>query len=200
MYLIKLLISLAISCAIVGCTYSVHPLFLEKDQIDTSDISGVWETNGDSATKERRTVSIEKHDDSIYEVTIEVPAKNRADSTAPTTAEFTLQVGKIDDQFYGQLIALDGPTGLPLQSGISVYLFARLEIDEQAIKFFPMINHPIDKLPSDYPVQHVMRNHDNHMELTILTDPSEQLKKLIREHGQVLFQEQPVTLRRKDIR
>ncbi|MDA9856687.1 hypothetical protein N9D23_01080 [Rubripirellula sp.] len=182
---------------LTGCTASIHPLLTEADLVEQEDLSGRWELeivgSNQGNEKEHLLLEFEKYDTSTYDVFLR-SAANKENSQLPEA--WTLQVGVIKGQRFAQVIPRDLPVGPPLAKGIPVYVFGRVEFGTNEIKFYGLLDTRCAALADQAKLQHMTYEPSDMVELTVFTMPTEELQKIVIEHGDKMFKAKPVILRR----
>ncbi|MGB0597496.1 MAG: hypothetical protein ACPGLY_12485 [Rubripirellula sp.] len=182
---------------LAGCIASIHPLLTEADLVEQEDLSGRWELEivGANQGKEkgRLLLEFEKYDTSTYDVFLR-SAANKDNTQLPEA--WTLQVGIIEGQWFAQVIPRDLPVGPPLAKGIPVYVFGRLEFCTNEIKFYGLLDSRCAALADQAKFQRMTYEPSDMVELTVFTMPTEELQKIVIEHGDKMFKAKPVVLRR----
>ena len=203
------LMMLPLILVLPGCTYSVHPLLTERDLTEDVDLTGKWElqlptpnpkTVPNAARSkpepQRIPLTLEKYDKSTYDFYLsEQFAKASGDDNWPEA--WTLQIGKIGDQTYGQLIPRDHPPQHPLFSGIPVYYLGRMELSDNCkeVRFYPMLDNESAVLAKREKLPHITYEPSDFVQLTVFTGSSSDLQKMVTSHGKQLFSPRPVVLR-----
>jgi hypothetical protein len=186
--------------SLAGCTYSVHPLLTEKELADEVDISGHWQLEMSGRTeeeKQRLLLELDKYDNSTYDVYLDENfLKENAAKGQEYPDAWTLQLGRVQGQLYGQMIPRDEPAGPPLMGGIPVYIFFRVEAAADEVKLFPMLDNRSAAIAEQEKLRHVMYPVSALVELTVFTGNSAELQEMIIKHGKHLFKSRPVVLRR----
>lgn len=192
----------AMACFLAGCTGgSVHPLLTEKELIDGPDLTGTWnlELVGPRKDIQYLTLQLEQFDTSTYDVDVQKDALNEKESKSdvdwPRDA-WTLQVGKIDRELYGQLVRRDAPVGPPVFRVIPVYVFGRIVLDRNEFKFFPLLDTGCTAVAEREKLQHMSYELSEFDELTIFTMPTAELQKMVVKHGKDQFSPVPWVLNR----
>jgi hypothetical protein len=191
-------IILIILCSLTGCTYSVHPLLTEKELADDINISGRWQleiSGRDEKKKERLSLELDKYDNSTYDVYLDENfVKENAEKGQEYPDAWTLQLGRVQGQLYGQMIPRDEPAEPPLLNGIPVYIFFRVEVAKNEL--FPMLDNRSAAIAEREKLRHIMYPVSDFVELTVFTGNSAELQEMMIKHGKHLFKPQPVVLRR----
>ena len=187
--------------AVMGCTYSVHPLLTQKELADDVDMSGHWQlemTGRNEKEKQRLPLELEKYDNSTYDVYIDETylEENKVKGQEFPDA-WTLQLGRVQGQLYGQMIPRDEPTEPPLMGGIPVYIFFRVAVAKDEVKLFPMLDNRSAVIAEQEKLRHIMYPISDFVELTVFTGNSAELQEMMVKHGTHLFKPQPVVLRRE---
>ena len=191
----------ALMCFLTGCTGgSVHPLLMEKDLLDSPDLSGTWtlELPGPKNEKQFVTLLLEQFGDS-YDVDIHGSGPENNDDHAKElwqTAAWTLQLGKLRGELYGQLIPRESPTGPPLFRGIPVYVFGRVAMKQNQLDFFPLLDTGCAAVAKREKLQYMSYEVTDTYDLNIFTMPTTELQKVVVKHGNELFSRRPWVLRR----
>ncbi len=194
----KILLAAWVVC-LSGCTGSVHPLLTEDELVEEMDLSGKWEMElvGPKKEKQLVPVELEKYDTSTYDMYLRVEqvAKKKQD-TQDFPDVWTLQIGKIDGKTFAQMIPSDPQLGPMLSKGIPVYIFGRLEVETDTMKFYPPADAKCAALVGREKLQHMTYELSDIVEVTILTMSTEKLQKVIAKHGKEMFNPKPIYLRR----
>ncbi len=180
--------------ALSGCAFSVQPILTKDDLTRDLDLSGIWTQQPPPDAKpdfEPIKISLEGYDENTSYDAIYQNAKQ----------EFDLRVGKIGEQRYLQFIRTDLLLGddAPVLAKLPVYGFARFELKGDELHVFPTHTQGLQK------VHKLLQKHDvafrdyrstDMLYWCIITDRTSVLQKLVRDHGDELFQEQPYVFRR----
>lgn len=206
------LILLPLLVASAGCTYTVHPLLKKQDLTGDVDLSGRWKMEltgsetqvaagqGDGrGQKQQIPLTLEKHDRSTYDVYLDEQFQKEVGKGNWPEA-WTLQIGKVGNETYGQLIPRESRPGPPLFSGVPVYYLMRIELsdDTREVRFHPMLDNASDALAEYEKLPHITHEPSVFVRLTVFTGNSSDLQKMVTEHGKTLFSPRPVVLRRDD--
>lgn len=203
------LVLLPVVAVLTGCTYSVHPLITERDLIKDVDLSGQWElewptppTAGvqpfqSEAKKHRIPLRLQKYDESTYDVDL-------GDEYVETSGRddwpdgWTLQIGKIGDQTYGQLIPRDLPSDPLLFSGIPVYYLLKLDLSDKdsEVRFSAMLDDDTAVIAKKEKLPHITYEPSGFVELTVFTGSSSDLQTMVSSRGKQLFSPLPIKLYR----
>lgn len=189
----------AFSC---GCTASVYPCLNEDDLVGDIDLNGTW-------------IPVQRGDDIRVSIDASAPAVKQpakggirlmgtdhryydfqfgGDPQNPH--DWVARIGKIGDQTYAELSRLDWD-GPPLAYGLPLYTLVRLELKDDELKLYPL---------SDCACRELLRNEtrsflihpkpSDMIEYTILTLPTDQLQRFIKQHQQQAFTNVPRVFRR----
>jgi hypothetical protein len=186
---------------LTGCTGSVHPLLTEENLLEDSDLSGVWvlEVPDKDNKVQKIPVELDGYDTSTYDLLFSEEWLQDHGKTTTSGPDFpdawTFQIGKIDNQLYGQLIPRDLPTGPPAAFGIPIYWFGKVTLGDDTVEFTPVRDDwaavaEREKLP------HVNYEPSDFVELTVFTMPTPELQDAVKKHGDVLFKSRSMILRR----
>lgn len=173
---------LILTFAMQGCTYSVYPLFSEKELVHSIDLNGQWRLTPDSPDKgEGALIELSGFDmNSAYDFQF------GGKPDAPD--EFVMKVGKLGDQTFAEFQRLesDGP---PIVRGLPVYALAKLELADGVLTLREIDDRKCRKLLAQdglpYLVHLSARQPD--IDNTVMTMPTPQLQEFVRRHHQDLF-------------
>ena len=188
--MLRVAFGLLLACAATGCTYSVHPLLEEKDLADEFDLTGHWKMDvaGRNAQQPPLPLEFDKYDKATFDV---LPPESPEYKNMPEA--WTLQIGKVKDQLYAQIIPRELPqSGPPLYYGIPVYTFARLEIEADRLKFYPLLDNSAAAIAEREQLQHVMLHPSEMIDVTVFTMPTAKLQDMVIKHGKKLFRPEPL--------
>jgi hypothetical protein len=193
---------LVLACLLSGCTASVHPLLTEKELVEQADLSGIWELElaVPDKKKQRVLLEFEKYDTSTYDVYLRSQGdasekQENADRTEWPEA-WTVQVGRIEEHLFAQMIPRDLPIGPPLVHGIPVYVFGRIELEANTIKYFGLNDMNCASLAERAKFRPMSYEPSNFVELTVFTMSTKELQKAVISHAEEAFNPKPVILRR----
>jgi hypothetical protein len=198
-----LIVILALAASLTGCTGSVHPLLTEKDLLEDSDLSGEWilEIPDKDNNVQRVPIELDGYDSSTYDLLLPeewVKSQREKKTRGPEWPDaWTFQIGKIEDQLYGQLIPRDLPTGPPVAFGIPIYWFGQVTLRDDTIEFTPVRDDwaavaEREKLP------HIKYEPSSFVEMTVFTMPTDELQDAVKKHGDVLFRSRAMVLRKQN--
>ena len=193
---------LALACLLSGCTASVHPLLTEKELVEQADLSGMWEMEltGPDKKRERVLLEFEKYDTSTYDVYLrsegDATEKQENGDRTDWPEAWTVQVGQIEEHFFAQMIPRDLPIGPPLVHGIPVYVFGRIELKANTIKYFALNDVNCASLADQENLRHISYEPSTFVELTVFTTSTKELQKAAISHADKAFNPKPFILRR----
>lgn len=193
----------ALACAVSGCTGgSIHPLLRQAELNETCDLSGTWRielADGQNADKQL-LVELHRYDTGTYDVDlhrIHNLASDRGREIGLCKVDaWTLQIGKLNGEVYGQIVPRDPPMGPPLLCGVPVYVFGRLAIEKDELLFFPLLDLSRSGLAEREQFAHVSYRISEFYDLKIFAMPTVELQQAVVAHRQVLFNPKPWVLRR----
>jgi hypothetical protein len=177
----------------------------EDNLLKDSDLSGNWtlelpDKDDKGGEGGRIPLELTEYGTSTYDLVFpeelfEDQGKNKT-SEPEWPRTWTLQIGKIDDQLYGQVIPQELPSGPPVAFGIPIYWFGRVSLEKDIIKFYPLLNTQSANLAEREKLQHMSYEPSSFVELTIFTMSTAELQKMVTEHGEEIFSPKPMILRR----
>lgn len=194
---------LTLAACLTGCTGSVHPLLTEKELLEDSDLSGNWilEIPDKDNNVQKIPVELDGYDTSTYDLLFSeewLKSQGEMKTQGPEWPNaWTFQIGKIDDQLYGQLIPRDQPSGPPVAFGIPIYWFGKVTLRDDDVEFTPVRDDwaavaEREKLP------HVKYEPSEFVEMTVFTMPTAELQDAVRKHGEALFRSRAFVLRKSE--
>lgn len=187
--------------SVLGCTGSVYPLLTGGNLLKDSDLSGEWmlELPDKDGNVQKIKIELDGYDTSTYDLTIPEEWLQSRKQSQSHGLEFpqvwTFQVGKIENELFGQLIPRDLPVGPPVAHGMPVYSFGKLTMKDDTIEFSAVSDDRAfiatqEKLP------HIKLEPSQFVEMTVFTMPTAQLQENVIKHKDKLFRSRPLILRR----
>lgn len=161
-----------LSSLLVGCAYSIHPLYQEKDPILQPGFAGTWLGENEDGSKIEVIVAETKH--GYYEATITEPASNR-------TAAYDINLLRLGDQLYADILLTEikrGEKDDDVGGTVALHMFAKVTVQKDTITFL-FLNG--DWLKDHFTAHKLSVPHENLDEYTtILTAPPPKLQKFMR--------------------
>jgi hypothetical protein len=164
-----------LSSLLVGCVYSIHPLYQEGKEGKTvlePGFAGTWLGENDNGTKFEVTIAEAKHNS--YEATIPDPASNR-------TAVYDIYLLRLGDQLYADILLTElkqGEKDDDVGGLVPLHVFAKAAVEKDTITFLFLDG---DWLRDQLAAHKLSIPHENLDEYTtIFTAPPPKLQKFLR--------------------
>lgn len=198
-----LIVILTLAACLSGCTGSVHPLLTEKDLLEDSNLSGEWilEIPDSDNNVQKVPVELDGYATSTYDLLFSeewLKSQGEKKTQGPEWPDaWTFQIGKIDDQLYGQLIPRDRPTGPPVAFGIPIYWFGKVTLRDDTVEFTP-VRDDWAAVAERKKLPHVKYEPSAFVEMSVFTMQTTELQDAVRKHGEALFRSRAFVLRKSE--
>lgn len=175
---------LSAALSATGCSYTLQPIFTEKELVHDVDLNGVWQEvprDGDKAPDKAGALELAGFDrNSSYE--FQGPGKDNKPE------DFVLRVGRLGDVTLAELSLLDRD-GPPILRGLPVYVVFKLERAGDTFTLRELDDLKCRKLLEQDKVAHFVhlgaRKPD--IEHTIITAPTSQVQEFLRRRHAEVF-------------
>jgi hypothetical protein len=161
-----------LSSLLVGCAYSIHPLYEEGKTVLEPGIAGTWLGENEDGSKVEMILAEAEHNS--YKATFTEPASNR-------TVVYDVYLLRLGDQLYADILLTDnkiGKTDDDVGGLVPLHVFAKATVEKDTMTFLFLDG---DWLKDQFTAHKLSIPHEDLDEYTtIFTAPPPKLQKLLR--------------------